>query len=95
MIESYIISECIRNNINPYYHTFIVNKNWYEIDLVYHDKELKVNLVEIKSGRNTKSPSLKMLKDTPNSCTRITSLTNKLDDTNIPLYMLGYMLSHK
>ncbi len=95
MIESYIISECIRNNINPYYHTFIVNKNWYEIDLVYHDKELKVNLVEIKSGRNTKSPSLKMLKDTPNSCTRITSLTNKFDDTNIPLYMFGYMLSHK
>ncbi len=95
MIESYIMSECIRNGIHPYYHTFVDNKNWYEIDLVFHDRNLKVNIVEIKSGRNTKSPSLAKIKEISNSCTCITSLTNKFDDHHIPLYMYGYMLSQQ
>ncbi len=95
MIETYIMSECVRNKIQPYYHTFRVKDNSYELDLVFQDEDLKVNLVEIKSGKNKKSRSLNKAKDTPNSKSITTSLDSLIDEHNIPLYMFGYMLSHK
>ncbi len=95
MIETYIISECIRNDIQPYYHTFRVKDNAYELDLVYHDEDLKVNIVEIKSGKHKKSNSLNKVKDNTNSNIITTSLNPELNETHIPLYMFGYKLAHK
>ncbi len=95
MIEAYIISECMRNKIQPYYHTFRFKDNTYELDLVYHDENLRVNIVEIKSGKNKKSNSLNKVKDNANSNIMTTSLDNVIDETHIPLYMFGYKLTHK
>ncbi len=95
MIEGYIISELQRNNIQPYYHRFYEGKNSYELDCVYQDSDLITKVVEIKSGKNKSSQSLNKVKDNKNINIKLTSIDNKLDDYNTPLYMFGYMISHK
>ncbi len=86
MIENYIISELKRYGYNPYYYTFKEKTNVYELDCVY-TKDLVVNVLEIKSGKNKKSSSYNKIKESSNINKSITSLNNSFENNNTPLYM--------
>lgn len=95
MTEGYIISELYRNNLLPYYHSFTIGSNTYELDCVYQDNELIPKVLEIKSGINKSSQSINKVKDNKNIKLSLASLDRKFNDFNIPIYMFGYMLSHQ
>ncbi len=95
MMEGYIISEFYRNDLEPYYHSFNIGSNTYELDCVYQDEELIPKVVEIKSGINKSSKSLNKVKENKHIKVRLASFDSKFDDFNIPVYMFGYMLSHR
>ncbi len=94
IMENYVISELIKNNKKPYYYTYYINTNGYELDCVYEDN-LEVNVLEIKSGKNIKSKSLDLVKEKKDISLKTVSLLNELNDKYIPLYLFSYMTNHQ
>ncbi len=87
LIENFVLLELLRNGIKPYFHTFKYNNNQYEIDGLY-EKDLKIKIIEIKSGKNKRSPSVNILQslDTNVDCLKLT-MDKKIDEQSLPLYL--------
>ncbi len=91
LVENYIIQCLITNKSKTFYHTF---ENRYEIDCLIQYKNTVIP-IEVKSGQNVQSSSLKnyTLRYNPKIKIRFSQKLLKKDDNliNIPLYMSDWL----
>lgn len=92
MTEQFVFQQLLETeNVNIYYHTFDGSK--YELDFLLQDSDDEIIPVEVKSGVNVKSTSLKHFceRNKPSKAIRFSTKEYRKEDwlTNYPLYSVG------